>query len=490
MVMGFGIIILAMIAVNGYTLFELHSLSATVNNILTGDVQSIDAAKRLQTILVEEERHAQKYLVTRDTTYVNLFTETAKHFGEQLTALHALLTTPEQHRIIRRVEQAHTSAGKAILDAGAHPEDLNHAELAISDTMDVLDGELETLIGFNKNAISSSMSRLNAATSRSLRVVLFLTIGALLGMIAVAFFITRTIVRPIRSLRVGTENVARGVFAPIHVHSRDEMAMLAKAFNTMSEKLKQINDLKADMLQQISHELRVPLQSMYSAYYLLTRQTSGPVTEAQQKLLETIRKNVDRIADFSNQFLDISKIEAGMMKFNLTETDLGLLVDSAVENARVAGAEKNITVDVETMPSPQVRVDPERVTQVINNFLSNAIKYTAAGGNVAVNVRPCPLGAQLAVSDTGVGIDPEDIPKLFTKFYQARNANKGGSRGTGLGLALVKALVEEQGGKVYVTSKVGEGSTFFAEFPASTPPTSAGDTSRKKTGDTIVQGDL
>jgi two-component system sensor histidine kinase GlrK len=468
MLLGFGLIILVLVAVNAYILFQLNVFSATVNTILASDVQSIEVAKALSTSLYEEERHAQKFIVSKDSTYAVLFAEAARHSSEQIRELLALPMDADERDIVSRIQRGHTALTELVVYDARTPA-FFMTEGVVSDSMDALHASLDRFIGLNKAMISNSMSRLDDATSESLRLGLLLTLVAILGTIAVAFFITRSITRPVRILRNGTERIARGIFAPIQVPSHDEIAELASAFNQMSEKLKKINDMKAEMLQQISHEIRMPLQGMHSAYYLLANQIAGPATAEQLKLLGSIRTNIDRIAEFSNQFLDLSKIEAGMMKFHAVETDLNDLAEAAMENARLAGAEKDITVTLTRGPVPKVYVDPDKVTQVITNFLSNAIKYTPPEGRVSITLSPCSIGARVSVTDTGVGIDAEDLPKLFTKFYQARNKAKASSRGTGLGLALVKAIVQQHGGRVYATSTPGLGSTFSAEFPARKP---------------------
>jgi signal transduction histidine kinase len=288
--------------------------------------------------------------------------------------------------------------------------------------------------------------------------------GTLVAAIGTALVIARTITRPIRTLVRGTHQVAQGSFARIKVHSNDEIGELATAFNTMSGSLDALNRFRAEMMQHISHELRMPLQTMHSAYYLLTKEQAGPLTDQQMRLLGSIRENIDKIAKFSNQFLDLSKVEAGMMEYNLKPYDLATVVQREVDDAALIAEGKGIALTFAAAPAPEVLIDLDKACQVVTNLLSNALKYTDAGGTVDVNVGATPRGAFVSVRDTGPGIPAEELPKIFKKFYRASNAVRGQKKGTGIGLAFVKAVVEGQGGKVSATSTVGAGSQFTVEF--------------------------
>jgi signal transduction histidine kinase len=233
----------------------------------------------------------------------------------------------------------------------------------------------------------------------------------------------------------------------------------------MSESLKQANAVRAEMMQHISHELRMPLQTMHAAYYLLTEEKAGHVTEGQVRLLQSIRDNIDKIARFSNQFLDLSKIEAGMMEYELVPTDIPTVLAPIVDDAMVNAARKEIRMSLEMQPVPHVRANPERCGQVFTNLLSNAVKYTPKGGTICVEVLPCALGVRVSVKDSGVGISTEELPNVFKKFYRAKNVPRGSGGGTGIGLALVKALVEGMGGCITASSTVGVGSVFSIELP-------------------------
>jgi signal transduction histidine kinase len=286
---------------------------------------------------------------------------------------------------------------------------------------------------------------------------------------AAAWMITRTITRPIGEIIGATQRIAEGSFDPVRVSSHDETALLADAVNQMSERLKRINEHKADWTHKIVHEFRNPLQVIFSAQSMLAEKYLGDLNREQTEMLEHIRSNAEKLMDFTNQFLDLAKAQAGMMEYRMKPTDLGSLVARAVEEARMVASRKEISVALSAAPVPQVMADAEKLGQVFSNLLSNAIKYTERGGAVEVALASAQDRARISVKDFGMGIPAEDLPKLFTRFYQAGNAAGSNSKGTGLGLAVVKTFVEGHGGSVSVKSAVGAGSMFTVEIPLAGP---------------------
>jgi signal transduction histidine kinase len=234
----------------------------------------------------------------------------------------------------------------------------------------------------------------------------------------------------------------------------------------MSNQLKQINEYKAGMMRQISHELRTPLQTILSAQYILSEQKLGRLNPEQLRLLGSMKGNVDKLIKFTNAFLDIAKIEAGKMEYEMVLADLLSIVAAAVEDAQVLAERKGVQISVSASPIPYIMADVEKLSQAFSNIVSNAIKYTEKGGRIRITVARNNGGARVLIEDTGIGIAREDLPKIFTKFYQASNASRSGAKGTGLGLTLVKAFVVGHGGDVLVTSTLGVGSTFTVDLPA------------------------
>ena len=465
MALGFGLIAAALIVVHGYILISLDAVSTAVTTSLSADVTAIDNARGLHALLNEEERNAQKFLLTRDAAYQRMYLRARLLTMARLDSLGTVLSDDEERIALTEIRRLHAWMDDAVQTRTAHPL-LRNGQ--IMDSLDIAHSALDRLVAINQDAIARSVADVEQRNTSSLETGALLLLGVLLLTIVVAFFITRAIAKPLAQLRQSTERIARGDFHVLPVQSRDEIGMLMRSFNTMSERLRKIDEYKADVMQQISHELRTPLQSMHAVYYMLAEQIAGPLNDRQRSLLTTIRDNIDALSTFSNQFLDLAKIEAGMMVFRTQPVDLLSVITPVINNARLIASQKEINIGLAAQAAPRVAADPEKVATVLSNLLSNAVKFTPQGGNITVTLSPCEDGARIAVKDSGIGIDPEDVPRLFTKFFQAKNVSQINVKGTGVGLALVKAIVDGHGGKVFAASTVGRGSTFTVELPAET----------------------
>ena len=465
--LGFGAVIVIMIISSTYILLRLNDVSKSAETALTANVKTVDLAKQLQDILHEENVDAQKYLISHDETYFSLFIASSRRFDSYLDLLLQTQSDEAWRSLIKNMHRTHESfvAGiQNVRNLQNSEDNLEPNNLRVN-SVETLTRSLDHLINVNRGSIENAMSRMKATTTRSAQIALLLIVGTVLVAVLAAFIITRTITRPIDDLIRGTQQIARGNFKQVQVSSNDEIALLVNAVNDMGNKIKDINELRTHMMQQISHELQTPLQVMLSAHDMLKYQCAGLLNAEQVQMLDSIRRGIIKLSSFSKQYLDLAKIDAGMMKYHMVWTDLLQIVEALVKDAKLIAEPKNISVEMSYRPLPKIRVDSKKISIVVSNLLSNAIKYTKNNGKVWVEAGPCPLGAQVKIRDTGIGISRKELPKIFTRFYQAGNTGRIKSGGTGVGLALVKAFVEGHGGRVYAESSVDRGSTFTVELP-------------------------
>jgi PAS domain S-box-containing protein len=225
--------------------------------------------------------------------------------------------------------------------------------------------------------------------------------------------------------------------------------------------------LKSQFLANMSHELRTPLNGIIGFAELMQDGTGGPVSPDQEDFLSDILTSARHLLQLINDILDLSKIEAGKTEFHPEATDLGQVMEEVCEIVRPMATSKRLSIDVKIDENVrQVFLDPAKLKQVLYNYLSNAVKFTPEDGGIGVGIHS--EGSQsfrIEVTDTGIGIDASEIPRLFAEFQQLDGGASKRYQGTGLGLALTKRMVEAQGGRVSVRSSLGKGSTFSAVLP-------------------------
>jgi signal transduction histidine kinase len=233
---------------------------------------------------------------------------------------------------------------------------------------------------------------------------------------------------------------------------------------------REIDEMKNSFIALVSHELRTPLTSILAfSSYMLTEKL-GPLTDSQKTGVESMYRQAKRLSAIISDFLDVSRIESGKVQMQKQPVEVDQIAERVMEELKPQAAEKNVTMSVEKRGLPKdahviALADEQRIAQVFTNLLGNALKFTDVDGKINVTLSARNGGVVVSVSDTGCGIPPEELPKIFDRFYQVERVVTRKTGGTGLGLAIVKNIVEAHGGKVWVTSRVGEGTTFYFTLP-------------------------
>jgi two-component system, NtrC family, sensor kinase len=309
------------------------------------------------------------------------------------------------------------------------------------------------------------------------------------------FQITQALSRRILRLTRATKQLAAGDLSiRIPVDTQDEVGILAQGFNSMAtelmvrdqqlieqmEKLEanatelmQANRLKDEFLSTMSHELRTPLNAVLGMTEILQGDIFGSINPDQREALEIIHNSGNHLLSLIDDIVDLSMIESGYLKLNFLPTAIAELCDSSLSFIRPQAVKKEINLNIKIEPDlPTLTIDERRIKQVLINLLNNAVKFTPIVGNVTLAVALEKLNGtenhdyvRISVTDTGIGIAPEDLDKLFERFIQVDSALTRKYEGTGLGLALVKRIVEMHGGRVGVTSELGIGSCFTVDLP-------------------------
>jgi two-component system, NtrC family, sensor histidine kinase GlrK len=299
------------------------------------------------------------------------------------------------------------------------------------------------------------------AAEHAREVSVIITVACLISIVAMSLIVTRSITRPIAILKTKTREIAQGRFeGGLNIKSPPELGELAAAFNLMCERLKELERMKADFFSSMSHELRTPLTSIKEGTGLLLDGVGGQTTDKQRKLLTILAEESNRLIAVVNSLLDLSKMEAGMMSYEFDMVTIDPLIRRAIAEITPLVEAKQIQLESNVNPSlPALRLDPERILQVLRNLLGNAVKFTPKGGRVSVVAASVNGNLQVSVTDSGPGVPAESLTTIFEKFSQG--SHKGvHTNGTGLGLAIAKNIIKSHGGEIWAESQVGRGSTF------------------------------
>jgi two-component system sensor histidine kinase GlrK len=334
---------------------------------------------------------------------------------------------------------------------------------------------LEELIRMSKETIDNKIDMSKKIGSQASKVVAIITIASVVMGILVAFFNARTINRPIVLLIKGTKEIAKGKFEKhLTIHSPPEINELANAFNHMCDRLKELDEMKADLISHISHEFRTPLAVIREAVSLHLDCIATGSMERQLRLLGIVEEECERLITSVNKVLNLSRMDAGMMDYQIEQCDLSQLIGMSVSKIRPIAERKRISLEVNIAGSlPHAAVDTEKIGQVLDNLLDNALKFTLEGGRVSIaaglkdektleHLSDIEKGfIVVSVSDTGCGIPQGNIQDIFDKFKKLHE------KGTGLGLYIARQVVGAHGGDIWVKSEEEMGSTFYFTVPVS-----------------------
>ncbi len=285
-----------------------------------------------------------------------------------------------------------------------------------------------------------------------------------LAVLVINALVLRTITRPIGELNEGISRMSKGdLSARVRVRGKNEFAGLARAFNSMSERLEQLDASRSQFVSNASHELKTPLSTMKILIETLMYQ--DPMDPAMTKeFLTDVNKEIDRLNGIVSDLLTLVNIDSGM-KLNLQELDIGGLLQEQVKRLSPLARENGIELDCQLKELLDVNGDALKLQQVVYNIIDNAIKYTPRGGEVHCTLNRAGKKAIIRVQDTGVGIPEADLPHIFDRFYRVDKARSRETGGTGLGLSIVKQFVLLHGGNITAKSAPGKGSTFVIELP-------------------------
>lgn len=280
-----------------------------------------------------------------------------------------------------------------------------------------------------------------------------------------AFWIARWVAAPLQRIARQAKAISEGEYHPIPPEGPSEVIELTQAFNEMSARVQSSQQSQRDFVANVSHELKTPLTSIQGFAQAILDGTAETPEELQQAA-GVICSEAGRMHRMVMELLDLARIDAGTLEFRRLPIDLNALLQGVVEKFKPQAKESEVNLIAEIESVPTITGDSDRLAQVFTNLLDNAIKFTPPGGKVKLRAAPLNDQAQITVEDSGPGLAPEELERIFERFYQVDRSRPGGSgRGAGLGLAIAREIIEAHQGQISAHSNPGEGTIFVVKLP-------------------------
>ena len=476
--LGYLAILLTVIVLGMYSTLKLGQLNQITRSISSVDGEIIRIAARLRDAALSQRGFDKKYVVSKDNDFHRQFLETDKYIEKDFEQISILMDTNEKRKLIDNVRAFHARylsvAQEEIRlirnDRGYSREGYEEKKGAL---VDQIIHRLDEVAQIAKATVGSRMEMSERIGSQASIVATLITIASVIMAVLIAFFSARTINRPILLLIKGTREIARGKFEKhLKIPFPPEIRELADAFNLMCERLKEIDEMKADIVSHVSHELRTPLAVIKEAVSLHVDCIARGAVKEQGRFLDIIDEECERLINFVNKLLDLSRMDAGMMDYHMEQYSLFSLIETSALKVRPIAERKGISLEVNPDCSlPNASIDGEKMGQVLDNLLDNAVKFTHEGGKVSIGAflkdeklfESFSNGEkrfiEVFVSDTGCGVPEENTQDIFEKFKNLYG------KGTGLGLYIARQIVNAHGGDIWVKSEQKKGSTFSFTVP-------------------------
>jgi two-component system sensor histidine kinase GlrK len=473
MVIGYLAIFIPVAAVGVYAFSQLALFRSVTADILQVDNRTRDLGQRLADSILAQIRYERKYVLTKDEELYGQFLLVEKEIGKRINEALLIADTARKKESLIRIRDCYKRYATAfseevvfIKEKKSYPQK-SYKERKDKAVDEIL-RELRNLKLYAEQDTYEKLKQMGESGAQASKVALLMGAAFILSGIVISIFITRSITRPLSLLRQKTRQVAGGDFGcALDLSSPPEMRDLAQDFNLMCSKLKETDTMKSDFFSLMAHELRMPLASIKEGTNLLLKGIGEEFKEKRREVLTIIAEESNHLIDLVNSLLDLSKMEAGMLKLNLQTSDIQPMISKAVSALEPLAMAKDVSIAVRIPEDlPHARMDGERILQVLRNLIGNAVKFSSGGGHITISAQSVEKWLRVSVEDTGPGIPRKDLNTIFDKFQQATVTSYNKIKGTGMGLAIVKHIINAHGGKVWAESEAGRGSTFIFLLPA------------------------
>jgi two-component system, NtrC family, sensor histidine kinase GlrK len=457
---GFAIAILPIVVAFIYANWAFIKLSHQTQIEIDHAVYATRAGMALQQNLNLVERSAKQYYVLGDTDLFTNYKEARSQFAVAINSLRVTTSNQALQTALSGLEQQESAVFTFISQV---KKDKPKASIALK-AFDQMHQLTQEIINNNNALIDANSNQLMANSRQAQKRFFMLSIILIPIMMVVAFGIAYLLGRPIRKMESAITNLGKGEYQDkISIDGPGNLRILGQRLDWLRQELLDLKLQKQQFLQHISHELKTPLTAIREATELLTDGVGGQLTPQQQEITNILKENSIRLQKMIENLLNFTKIEADKITINREIVTLGTLLDAIVQSHVLTIKNKNITVNKQ-LESPEISADPDKLMVVIDNLMSNAIKFSPKHGTINITYKRSKHTQIIEVIDNGPGLSEQDKSQLFDPFYQGKTLHQGLIKSSGLGLAVAKDLIEAHHGTIEL-SDTKLGAHFIVKIP-------------------------
>jgi len=427
-------------------------------------VDRTNSVRRIADLLRDQERKARLYNVLGERALLDAVNQLHGDLSDAFAHLFLTAGNNDLEQLLLKIQAGENYIVAVLNDLSGGPvQRKKELSLALDRYQDV-DALTNKLIRLSNRLISDEVSLLRQKVSEGKKTLTWQTSGLIGFSFLFLVLFTTLILRPIRQMDRGIENLGNGDFTtPVRVSGPRDLEALGERLDWLRQRLAELDREKIKMIAHISHELKTPLSSIKEGAGLLRDEVVGPMNASQKDVVAILDKNSNKLQKLIENILDFNMSQAKKEPLQMQELRFDEIVSTVVEDHKNSMLARRITLYIKLAPI-QIRGDVEQLKTVVDNLVSNAVKFTPDEGAIRVLLKREGNQAILLVEDTGVGIDREDRSRIFSPFFQGKEAKKAIVKGSGLGLAIAKEYVQNHGGTIRLLSS-GSGARFSVVLP-------------------------
>src|SRR5688572_10723751 len=460
---GFTLVILPLVGALTYSALNTERLAGKSRTAVFNASQAARASRSLVDRIAAVERVAQQMALLNDAELATDYARVHRGFRQLATEIGQLPLDEAQANALRITVEHEQNLYELLTD----PNRPRMSAQAIGERVDALIDSARDVLAINNRVVDREVERLRASAEQVQRNIILLLIFSTAIALAIALALTRYIARPITEIDAAIRQLGGADFSqPISVRGPEDLRYLGRRLDWLRRRLDEFETQKNRFLRHVSHELKTPLTALREGAELLNDQVAGPLAPPQRQVVSIMRDNSVKLQRLIEELLDYQRALHAAASLEVRPVSLESLVHEALKPHELAAQAKGLRMVIDS-ESATVEADPEKLRSIIDNLVSNAVKFTPAGGTITVCARMAGGEAVIEVLDTGPGIPAEERESIFNLFFRGRrieNATPSSIKGSGLGLAIAREFVEAHGGRIGVVAG-GAGGHFRVTLP-------------------------